>query len=251
MTCMHDGTFDIISQFLGCWSSCWRRPRLGGYLAQRLGQPAVLGELIGGVLVGPVGARAGRSAVRDDPSALRAGGGDPAVRDRAGDRSGPAAEGGRDVAGRGRRGGGPCRSRWDSPPAGCWVLGPASSIMAGGDPDGDERGDHRPRALRPRAAARSGGPDHPRRRGDRRHPGAADPDVVEGTGRGHGGLARGRPDDRRSAVGFLLAATLVGTLVVPLLFRWAGGSSCRARYGLRLGDWPSGWPGWPIAAARR
>ena len=49
---MHDGTFDDLRSSWECWSSCWPWPRSGGFLVQRLGQPAVLGELIGGVLVG-------------------------------------------------------------------------------------------------------------------------------------------------------------------------------------------------------
>ena len=80
--------------------------KVGGYLAQRVGQPAVLGELIGGVLVGKSVLGLVDPEYRDDSSAVRAGRGDPAVRDRAGDRPGPALEGGRDVAGGGGRGGG-------------------------------------------------------------------------------------------------------------------------------------------------
>ena len=41
-----------ISQFLGILVVMLVAAKVSGYLAQRLGQPAVLGELIGGVLVG-------------------------------------------------------------------------------------------------------------------------------------------------------------------------------------------------------
>ena len=41
-----------MSQFLGMLVVMLAVAKAGGWLAQRLGQPAVLGELIGGVLVG-------------------------------------------------------------------------------------------------------------------------------------------------------------------------------------------------------
>ena len=54
-----------------------------------------------------------------------------------------------------------------------------------------------------------------------------------------------------SALGFLVAALVVGRHVVPILFRWAGGSSCRARRRPLRSSLRSGWPGWPIGAAPR
>ena len=60
--------------------------KAGGFLVQKLGQPAVLGELIGGVLVGRSWLGLVNSGVRDDPSPVGTGGGDPAFRDRSGDR---------------------------------------------------------------------------------------------------------------------------------------------------------------------
>ena len=78
--------------------------KLLGELAERIGQPAVLGELLAGVLLG--GSVLGvvpdrRSRGRADPCARRARRGAAPVRDRSGDR--PAG----DVPGRARR-----RSRW-------------------------------------------------------------------------------------------------------------------------------------------
>lgn len=43
----------LVSQFLGSLVVILVTARLGGAMAQRLGQPAVLGELVGGVLAGP------------------------------------------------------------------------------------------------------------------------------------------------------------------------------------------------------
>ena len=49
---MHYGTFELSSQFLGMLVVMLAVAKVGGFLVQKLGQPAVLGELIGGVLVG-------------------------------------------------------------------------------------------------------------------------------------------------------------------------------------------------------
>ena len=81
-----------ISQFLGILVVMLVAAKVFGYLAQRAGQPAVLGELIGGVLVGKSVLGLVDPQHRDDSSGFRAGGGDPAVRDRAGDRPWPALE---------------------------------------------------------------------------------------------------------------------------------------------------------------
>ena len=126
---MHYGTFDI-SQFLGILVVMLAVAKVGGFLAQKLGQPAVLGELIGGVLVGKSVLGLVDPEFETIHLALRAGGGDPAVRDRSGDRPGPALEGGCDVAGGRASWGSSCRSRWASRPAVLLGLSTIVSIVA-------------------------------------------------------------------------------------------------------------------------
>ena len=163
--CMMDHT--EVTQFVGMLVVILALAKLAGAVAQRLGQPAVLGELIGGVLAGPSVLGWVEPGLRGHPPPRGAGRADPAVRDRPGDGSLAAASGWGHVA-------------WPSPwSASCcpFVLGFAACRLiglighafdhGGGDPDGDERRDHRPRPLRPGPPGHPGGPDHPRRGADR------------------------------------------------------------------------------------
>ena len=104
--------------------------KLVGALAQRVGQPAVLGELVAGIIVGHSVLGLVDTARRDHPHALGTGGGDPAAGDRAGDRPAVAhARGGDFVGGGGRRRGAAVRTGLRRvSAAGLWSL---VAIMAG------------------------------------------------------------------------------------------------------------------------
>ena len=93
-----------LGQFLGMLVVMLGAAKAGGFLLQKVGQPAVLGELIGGIVVGRSWLGLVNPGLRDDSSDLGTGGGDPAVRHWSGDRSGAAYQGGRNLADGGRRG---------------------------------------------------------------------------------------------------------------------------------------------------
>ncbi len=147
MAAMHYGTFERISQFLGMLVVMLAVAKVGGYLVQKLGQPAVLGELIGGSRGGPIVAGAGESRIRDDPPAVGTGGSDPALRHRSGDRSWASSSGSGatslTVAVVG------VALPFALGFVACLLLGFLDHRVDHGrcDPDGHERRDHRPRAC--------------------------------------------------------------------------------------------------------
>ena len=140
--------------------------KVGGSLAQRIGQPAVLGELVGGVLVGQSGLHLVNTGYEtmhmlselgvfilllaigletDLRMLVRVGATSMAV----------AVVGVILPLGLGYVA---CRAAGTDEPRG---------DHGGSDLDRDQRGDHRAGALRPGAAARCGGADHPRSGRDR------------------------------------------------------------------------------------
>ena len=186
-----------LAQFLGMLVVMLGVAKAGGFLVQKLGQPAVLGELIGGVVVG----RSWLGLVNPEYETIH-------LLSELGVVILLFAIGLETDLGQLIKVGATSLT--------VAVVGVALAVCAGlrrlpapgfldhgvdhgrCDPDRHERGDHRPRARRPGPAARPGRSDHPGRRGDRRHPGPDDPHGRGGIDRRQGGLAPGsRQDDRQ------------------------------------------------------
>ena len=209
------------------WSSppCSSAAKLLGELAERLGQPAVLGELVAGVLLGGSSSASFPPGVEAELIHVLAELGVVLLLFEIGletdlkemFRVGPAAAGG----GAGRR------RRYPSRSATC--TGSTCRIRCRATRRSGDRGDfrrrdahrhlgghHRPGALRSRADEHAGGADHHRRRGNRRRPRPGDPER---------GLRCRRGRQRHAcsaslrtlavAVGFLVVAVLVGRFSCP------------------------------------
>ena len=258
-----------IAQFFLALAAILVAAKLLGELAERIGQPAVLGELVAGVLLG--GQRAGRGARRRargraDPRPGRARGAAAAVRDRARDRPARDVPGRARVARRGRGG----RRRAVRPRL--RLLGATCPIRPAGA-----------RRPRPPPPSSSAPPSPPPRSGSPRgcSPisaawrtaeariiiGAAVIDdvlglvilsVVSGVAAGRRGLgARACCGRSRSRSGFLVVAVLVGPLpgAAPVRRGGADAGALRApgvRGRVRAGPrrrWPP-WPGPRSSSAR-
>ena len=190
-----------VSTFLLTLAAMLVAAKLLGELAERIGQPAVLGELLAGVLLGSSALGVIPAAGADCRCHRRAGRtrrADPALRDRPRNRPPP------DAASR-RVGGGRRRGRHRPPiPRRLSLLDPCAARhgrpdhprhcchLPGRGADRHVRGHHRAGAFRPGPARIHRGADHHRRRRHRRRAGPGDP---------HGGLRhrRGRGNLRRSA----------------------------------------------------
>ena len=225
--------------------------KVGGYLAQRVGQPAVLGELMGGVLAGGSVFRLVNPEYETIHLVSELGvvillfaiglETDLGQLLKVGATSFTVAVVGVVLP---------------------FVLGFAVCRLTGArhlgidhggrDPDRHERGHHGPSALRPGATARPGRPDHPGRGRDRRHPRPDDPD-----GRGRAGEGReiaplvNRPldGDRARVLGRRDRHRQAGRS--DRCFAGPVASSCPVRRPRWHWSPRLGWPGSPSSAARQ